>query len=113
MHHTPAPTRPNARQGALLRLSGMSPRSRRRPADHAANSILFPSKSGLFGLLPTKFPEYPQVGDVRAQIEFLLSTLRSGSSDLAWFTTEPVFVGESTKASGIRDAFASEAVYAA
>src|ERR1035437_6509749 len=59
MHQTLAPTRPNARQSAPWRISGMNLSPPCRLTDHAADSMLFLSKGRLFGLLPTKFPEYP------------------------------------------------------
>src|ERR1035438_9831457 len=59
MHQTPAPTRPNARQTAPLRVSGLHLSPPRYLTNQAADSMLFLSKSRLFGILPTKFPEYP------------------------------------------------------
>ena len=59
MHQTPAPTGLNARQSAPWRISGMNLSPSCRLTDHAADSMFFLSKSGLFRLLPTKFPEYP------------------------------------------------------
>ena len=50
---------PNARQTAPLRVSGLHLSPPRHLTNQAADSMLFLSKSCLFGILPTKFPEYP------------------------------------------------------
>jgi hypothetical protein len=60
MHQTPAPTRPNARQSAPWRISGLHVSPPRHATNQAADSMLFLSKSRLFRLLPTKFLEYPK-----------------------------------------------------
>src|ERR1039457_1604664 len=62
MPQTPAPTRANVRQSATWRISDTNLSPPCQLTTHAADSMLFLSKSRLFGFLPTKFPEYP--GDV-------------------------------------------------
>src|ERR1035441_2191407 len=59
MPQTPAPTRANVRQSATWRISDTNLSPPCQLTTHAADSMLFLSKSRLFGFLPTKFPEYP------------------------------------------------------
>src|ERR1017187_3023939 len=61
MPQTPAPTRANVRQSATWRISDTNLSPPCQLTTHAADSMLFLSKSRLFGFLPTKFPEYPYV----------------------------------------------------
>src|ERR1035441_4886740 len=66
MPQTPAPTRANVRQSATWRISDTNLGPPCQLTTHAADSMLFLSKSRLFGFLPTKFPEYPNaVGHLR------------------------------------------------
>ena len=60
MPQTPAPTRANVRQSATWRISDTNLSPPCQLTTHAADSMLFLSKSRLFGFLPTKFPEYPK-----------------------------------------------------
>src|ERR1039457_2322683 len=60
MPQTPAPTRANVRQSATWRISDTNLSPPCQLTTHAADSMLFLSKSRLFGFLPTKFPEYPR-----------------------------------------------------
>src|ERR1035441_217812 len=59
MPQTPAPTRANVRQSATWRISDTNLSPPCQLTTHAADSMLFLSKSLLFGFLPPKFPEYP------------------------------------------------------
>src|ERR1039458_255668 len=65
MPQTPAPTRANVRQSATWRISDTNLSPPCQLTTHAADSMLFLSKSRLFGFLPTKFPEYPPLFNAR------------------------------------------------
>src|ERR1039457_1476176 len=66
MPQTPAPTRANVRQSATWRISDTNLSPPCQLTTHAADSMLFLSKSRLVGFLPTKFPEYPALNSLAA-----------------------------------------------